>query len=1221
MLPAGLSAAKLLKLPGEASPSWAIFDPSWYVRAYSAVCGTLGDTSPTALLSFYLQVGQGQGHSPNRYFDETWYRMAHRGVVQGVQDAQYLSGFDHYCRVGYRTLAPHWLFSEQDYRDRNPDLADEILDAANVANGYDHFLRWGAQECRRAHPFFDPDIYQAGLDPDAARVSVQGGPFHHFLDRIESGRYELRTSQYIDPAWYLLRHPEVASAIESGAWRCALHHYLANDTPTRFDPSPEFSEAHYLRRYPDVAAFVQRGGYRNGYAHFIDIGLAEGRLAEAASEPAPGESETSTGKQAPALPMEQSPVASKGSQAGAEAPAKHPANTDPLAERNTNELIERLEVESSSDNTAPVPDEYQGSLDLCTSTRLSGWAVKNGVPAELDVLVNDRTIARIRCRWRRPDLVPHGLPINAGFEFVFDAPIAPFDKVSVRFAGGPELTNSPNTPLRNETSGTKRTDEGCVVLVLGMEQSGAAFCANLLGLLGVHFGAGDPSTSDDGRSRWASADLLAFHDRLLSALKIAECDLDEIPDLPTEVWAEDSVRLIRGEMVEWLRAQLIRNRHFGFHDPRAVWLLPIWDEICAELGVEAQYMLCVREPAQVAQSVEALGLLDLRRGEYRWMVHTAQLVHNLGDRQVCIVPHRGWQQNGDNANMLRITSALGLERMAENSLVAQLTKQTFDLGLWENIDQPAATAGSIAQDLYDRIVGCAPAGCLDQSVRSVAGDIIAFVAFVQPMLPTFGRGRVRSASGATATSGPARISTSQSQLAEGLVSTIRHYSDALQIVLSQIGERAQATAAPASTQTEAVEHAQCDIPVETIDAGRAGDLDAQLILKERLVEQFGLLKGFQLYSSLVVLPVVSEIVQMPLLNLWTIAAKEASVFQDVSMPSKPAIRLACLNGAKVRGRSALIEFSGTMLYDFEPDVAPLYDWVTADPGVFHATSESVHAILPKSEADVLELDEAFHLVGPRSGDLRRWTWEYLPKLVAGSMSDALARVPVLVDAGLGMTQRQMLQLLLADDQEIVPLHDFATACVARLWCASTPIYMPPLEHGNAHVEWDHPTSPPAPLLATLQEMVRRIEPRIPKTNCERLYLAAPAAGAGRMANGHIIEAVAQARGFTIVRPEELDFVALAALLRHARHIVGPESPALWLSFFAKPGAKVCVLNRPDNAGLALLLGSLAALDIDATVLAGTSCNVHARDPQLSEYEMDEIAFAQFVHSWLRDGTR
>ncbi|WP_197283671.1 glycosyltransferase 61 family protein [Mycobacterium sp. Marseille-P9652] len=224
--------------------------------------------------------------------------MAYPNVVRDVQNAQYLSGFDHYCRHGHRTLAPHWLFSEGYYRDQNPDLTDEVLDAANLVNGYDHFLRRGAQECRRAHLFFDPKIYQAGLGPNASWLSGHAGPFHHFLDRIERGRYELRASQYFDPPWYLLRYPEVASAIERGSWRCALHHYLANDSPTIFDPSPEFSEAAYLRRYPDVAAAVDRGGFRNAYAHFIENGLAEGRLAEAASEPAAGESQTSTGKRA-----------------------------------------------------------------------------------------------------------------------------------------------------------------------------------------------------------------------------------------------------------------------------------------------------------------------------------------------------------------------------------------------------------------------------------------------------------------------------------------------------------------------------------------------------------------------------------------------------------------------------------------------------------------------------------------------------------------------------------------------------------------------------------------------------------------------------------------------------------------------------------------------------------------------------------------------------------
>jgi hypothetical protein len=726
MLPAGLSAAKLLKLPGEASPSWAIFDPSWYVRAYSAVCGTLGDTSPTALLSFYLQVGQGQGHSPNRYFDETWYRMAYPAIVRGVQDAKFLSGFDHYCRFGHRTLAPHWLFSQQFYRDQNPDLTDEILDAANVANSYDHFLRWGAQACRRAHPFFDPVIYQAGLDPDAAGVSVHAGPFHHFLDRIESGRYELRTSQYIDPAWYLLRYPEVASAIERGAWRCALHHYLANDTPTRFDPSPEFSEARYLRRYPGIAAAVQRGGYRNGYAHFIHTGLAEGRLAEAASEPAPGESETSTGKQAPALPMEQSPVASEGSQAGAEAPAKHPANAVPLAERNANELIERLEVKTSSDNTVPLPDEYQGTLDLCTSTRLGGWGVKNGMPAELDVLVNDRTIARIRCRWRRPDLVPHGLPINAGFEFVFDAPIAPFDKVSVRFAGGPELTNSPNRPLRIETSGTKRTDEGCVVLVpptdpesgvarssldhssngiviLGMHRSGTSLLAQLL----YHWGAFidtagmDESNIFNPKGYWEPAPLVRFNDQLLSILQ-SRWSVPPRDDAKIPMAAMARQDHLRQRAVDLLTAAYAGRKPWFWKDPRLAILLPFWKHFLGDV----LYFVSLREPGDIARSLHSRDSISIPDSLLLWQKYMLDILADEDVRSTgifLIYENLLADPPGECARLCRLLDQrFGVSAPHPDDRLERMVA-AVDAGLWRNRSQAAFTENPFATAVQKRL--------------------------------------------------------------------------------------------------------------------------------------------------------------------------------------------------------------------------------------------------------------------------------------------------------------------------------------------------------------------------------------------------------------------------------------------------------------------------------------------------------------------------------------
>jgi GT2 family glycosyltransferase/glycosyltransferase involved in cell wall biosynthesis len=69
----------------------------------------------------------------------------------------------------------------------------------------------------------------------------------------------------------------VAEVIAADRYLCLLHHYLTNETPTSFDPLPEFCEAWYLDRYPDVAAAVENKDCRNGYAHFLQNGIAEQR--------------------------------------------------------------------------------------------------------------------------------------------------------------------------------------------------------------------------------------------------------------------------------------------------------------------------------------------------------------------------------------------------------------------------------------------------------------------------------------------------------------------------------------------------------------------------------------------------------------------------------------------------------------------------------------------------------------------------------------------------------------------------------------------------------------------------------------------------------------------------------------------------------------------------------------------------------------------------------
>lgn len=275
MWPLDRPAREVLKPPGETAIAWAVFDWQWYVRTHPEIATIIGDDDPRAVLEYYLELGQKTGHSPNRMFDEQWHRRMYPQIAERVAAGQWRSAFDAYCRRGALDRSPHWLFEERGYRDRYPDLTNDVLAEFEIANGYDHYLRDGSHENRIGHVLFDPGVYLANFDAGDVAAIRQEGMFQHYLNRIESGAPELRTSLYFDPAWYVKRYPEIARGIETGQWKCALHHYLCNESPTAFDPLASFSESWYLNRDPGLLEHIEARSFRNGYMHFLRFGAKE----------------------------------------------------------------------------------------------------------------------------------------------------------------------------------------------------------------------------------------------------------------------------------------------------------------------------------------------------------------------------------------------------------------------------------------------------------------------------------------------------------------------------------------------------------------------------------------------------------------------------------------------------------------------------------------------------------------------------------------------------------------------------------------------------------------------------------------------------------------------------------------------------------------------------------------------------------------------------------
>jgi GT2 family glycosyltransferase len=249
-----------LVLPQGRPLSWNEFDAAWY----GLIC-CAGEEIPDPLQD-YLAVGQGLGRSPNVFFDEVWYLGRNKDVAESVISGHFSSGFDHYCRVGFRSRSPHWLFDVGFYESTSPDLSAENLATAGFLNTYDHFLRVGSREGRAGHPLFDSNTYRDQQDDPTP-------PYVTYLYRLRDRQQNPPTSIYFDATWYEAVYARALN--DSSSFLSPLHHYLCNDTPGVFDPLPHFSEQYYLSRYADVAKAVSDRIFATGYIHFLRAGVFE----------------------------------------------------------------------------------------------------------------------------------------------------------------------------------------------------------------------------------------------------------------------------------------------------------------------------------------------------------------------------------------------------------------------------------------------------------------------------------------------------------------------------------------------------------------------------------------------------------------------------------------------------------------------------------------------------------------------------------------------------------------------------------------------------------------------------------------------------------------------------------------------------------------------------------------------------------------------------------
>ena len=105
-----------------------------------------------------------------------------------------------------------------------------------------------------------------------------------------------------------------------------------------------------------------------------------------------------------------------------------------------------LLVAISSQSFSQAAD-YEGQVDDCTLTSVSGWVLHNKQGTSITVAVNGKTLAtNVSADIPRPDVarLTKGTQ-NSGFDFKFPSPVVAGDKVEVKFANG-AIVSGPQGP-------------------------------------------------------------------------------------------------------------------------------------------------------------------------------------------------------------------------------------------------------------------------------------------------------------------------------------------------------------------------------------------------------------------------------------------------------------------------------------------------------------------------------------------------------------------------------------------------------------------------------------------------------------------------------------------------------------------------------------------------------------------------------------------------------
>lgn len=160
------------------------------------------------------------------------------------------------------------------------------------------------------------------------------------------------------------------------------------------------------------------------------------------------------------------------------------------------------------------------------------------------------------------------------------------------------------------------------ICILGMHRSGTSTITRAFNLLGAYIGEEKDlmiPLPDNPKGYWERPDIYYLQERMLSVLKR---DWASPAPLPENCYKSNEIRPLKEELIKLVKKNFSGRPLWLWKDPRSCLLLPLWKDVLSELNIDLKVVFAVRNPLDVARSLEKRDGFTLDKGMGIWLNYT-----------------------------------------------------------------------------------------------------------------------------------------------------------------------------------------------------------------------------------------------------------------------------------------------------------------------------------------------------------------------------------------------------------------------------------------------------------------------------------------------------------------------------------------------------------------------------------------------------------------------